>query len=117
MLILVAKYNPDDSLCSSLAIGQPICYSGGSLLDLTPQPNDDGTCYSYTVQDGDYCALLAEEYYITTHEIEEYNDQTWAGCNYLSQLWKTPHASCSPQRRLWSSSRRLNSSERLVRHQ
>lgn len=77
MLILVAKYNPDDSLCSSLAIGQPICYSGGSLLDLTPQPNDDGTCYSYTVQDGDYCALLAEEYYITTHEIEEYNAQTW----------------------------------------
>lgn len=42
----LAKYNPDDSLCSSLAVGQPSCCSGGSLPDLTPQPNDDGTCYS-----------------------------------------------------------------------
>ncbi|OJJ78536.1 uncharacterized protein ASPGLDRAFT_40729 [Aspergillus glaucus CBS 516.65] len=81
----LAKYNPDDSLCSSLAVGQPICCSGGSLPDLTPQPNDNGTCYSYTVQDGDYCALLAEEYYITTDEIEEYNAQTWGwmGCSNL----------------------------------
>ena len=37
------------------------------------------------VQDGDYCALLAKEYYITTDEIEEYNAQTWGwmGCSNL----------------------------------
>ncbi|THC89832.1 hypothetical protein EYZ11_010716 [Aspergillus tanneri] len=81
----LAKYNPSNTLCSSLAVGQPICCSKGSLPDLTPQPNKDGTCYSYTVKDGDYCALLAEKNYITVDKIEKYNAETWGwmGCKNL----------------------------------
>ncbi|KAL4956281.1 glycoside hydrolase superfamily [Aspergillus filifer] len=67
----LTEYNPSDSLCS--------------LPDLAPQPNEDGTCYSYTVQSGDYRALLAEENYITTDDLEDYNGQNWGwmGCSNL----------------------------------
>lgn len=81
----LSAYNPSSTLCSSLAIGEIICCSEGSQPDLSPQPTADGLCYSYTVKSGDYCYLLASEYYITTDEIEEYNTQTWGwmGCNNL----------------------------------
>jgi hypothetical protein len=81
----LSEYNPSSTLCSTLAVGQPICCSAGSLPDLRPQPNADGTCYSYTVQQDDYCALLAEKNYITIDEIETYNAQTWGwmGCSNL----------------------------------
>lgn len=79
------EYNPASDLCSTLAVGDPICCSAGDLPDLTPQENSDGTCYSYTVQTGDYCSLLADEYYITTDDIETYNSDTWGwmGCSDL----------------------------------
>jgi hypothetical protein len=40
---------------------------------------------SYTVQSGDYCALLAQMYYINTDEIKSHNSPTWGwvGCNDL----------------------------------
>ncbi|KAK9364399.1 hypothetical protein V1509DRAFT_78068 [Lipomyces kononenkoae] len=86
----LSQYNPSSTLCSTLAVGEPICCSEGSLPDLSPQPSSDGICYSYTVQSGDYCALLAQEYYITTDDIEQYNSETWGwmGCNNL-QLGST----------------------------
>jgi hypothetical protein len=81
------KYNPSSTLCSTLTPGEPVCCSAGSLPDLSPQPNANGTCYSYTVQVGDYCQELAQKYYITSDEIETYNAQTWAwmGCNDLQK--------------------------------
>ncbi|KAK9234065.1 hypothetical protein V1525DRAFT_391821 [Lipomyces kononenkoae] len=78
----LSRYNPSSTLCSTLAVGQPICCSAGSLPDLSPQPSSDGLCYSYTVKSGDYCGLLAQEYHITTDDIEKYNSDTWGwmGC-------------------------------------
>ncbi|KAI2792815.1 Killer toxin subunits alpha/beta [Penicillium oxalicum] len=81
------KYNPSSTFCSTLAVGQPICCSAGSLPDLKPKPNADGTCHSYTVQSGDYCALLATKNYITVENIESYNSKTWGwqGCSNLQR--------------------------------
>lgn len=86
----LSQYNPSSTLCSTLAVGEPICSSAGSIPDLSPKPSSDGVCYSYTVKSGDYCALLAQEYYITTDDIEKYNSETWGwmGCSNL-QLGST----------------------------
>ncbi|KAL6876786.1 glycoside hydrolase family 18 protein [Trichoderma novae-zelandiae] len=79
------KYNPSSTLCSTLKVGEPVCCSSGSLPNLTPQKNPDGTCASYTVKSGDYCALIAENNYITVDNIETYNAKTWGwnGCSNL----------------------------------
>lgn len=81
----LSEYNPSSTLCSTLAVGQPICCSSGDLPVLSPQTNSDGTCYEYTVQSGDYCSLIAGEHYITTDDIETYNAETWGwmGCDDL----------------------------------
>jgi chitinase len=47
------KFNPASNLCSTLAIGQYVCCSSGTLPDLTPKPNADGSCATYTVQSGE----------------------------------------------------------------
>jgi chitinase len=79
------KYNPSSTFCSNLTIGEPVCCSSGSLPNLTPQKNPDGTCASYTVKSGDYCASIAQNHYITVDNIEAYNTQTWGwnGCSNL----------------------------------
>ncbi|KAK4252203.1 class V chitinase [Corynascus novoguineensis] len=81
------KYNPGSNFCSTLMPKQPVCCSEGDLPDLKPKPNADGTCASYTVQPGEYCALIAENHYISVADIESYNAQTWgwAGCNSLAR--------------------------------
>lgn len=79
-------YNPQANLCSTLVPGQYICCSSGSLPDLAPKPNANGTCAAYTVQTGDTCAQLAVDYPpLTVSEIEEYNNATWGwlGCSDL----------------------------------
>ncbi|KAL4907196.1 hypothetical protein BDW74DRAFT_175978 [Aspergillus multicolor] len=105
-------YNPSSTFCSSLTVGEHVCCSSGALPDFSPQPDDDGNCYSYQVQKGDSCAALAAEYDLTVDEIESYKTQTWgwtgcdrilAGANIcLSSGW-TPmpsvisNAVCGPQ--------------------
>ncbi|KAH8812879.1 class V chitinase-like protein [Xylogone sp. PMI_703] len=78
-------YNPSPTLCSSLTPGQHVCCSSGSLPDYTPTPYPNGTCSSWLVQPGDYCAYLAAEFSITVDEIEAYNNNTWGwlGCSDL----------------------------------
>ncbi|KAH8886056.1 class V chitinase-like protein [Thozetella sp. PMI_491] len=78
-------YNPASDLCSTLQPKQPVCCSAGTLPDLSPKENDDGTCYACTVQTGEYCSLIADNYYLTVDKIETYNNQTWGwnGCNGL----------------------------------
>ncbi|KAJ5703414.1 glycoside hydrolase family 18 protein [Penicillium malachiteum] len=80
----LSEYNPTID-CNDLVVGQPICCSSGDVPDLSPQEGSDGLCYSYTVQSGDYCSLLADEYYLTADEIEDYNAETWGwmGCDDL----------------------------------
>lgn len=79
------EYNTASDLCSTLAIGEVICCSAGTAPDLSPQENADGTCASYTVQSGDYCALVASDHYITVDDIEDWNAETWgwSGCDNL----------------------------------
>jgi chitinase len=79
-------YNP--TLCSTgstLTVGKHACCSSGVLPDFSPQPDDDGNCYSYQVQKGDSCAALAAEYDLTVDEIDNYNNQTWGwtGCDKI----------------------------------
>lgn len=64
---------------------QPVCCSTGAVPDLTPKQNADGTCFSYKVQAGEYCQLIASNNYITVANIEAYNSQTWgwSGCDGL----------------------------------
>ncbi|KKP05585.1 hypothetical protein THAR02_02311 [Trichoderma harzianum] len=77
-----AQFNPSPTLCSTLAVGQYVCCTSGSLPDRSPQPNPDGSCARYNVQPGDYCALIAAENSITTDDIENFNKNTWGwqGC-------------------------------------
>jgi hypothetical protein len=77
------QYNPSSTLCSTLVPKEPVCCSSGSLPNLTPQQNPDGTCYSYIIQNGDFCQLIASNNYITVSDVGAYNTQTWGwmGCN------------------------------------
>lgn len=77
-----AQFNPSSTLCSTLAVGQYVCCTSGSLPDRSPKPNPDGSCAEYNVQPGDYCALIAAENSITTDDIENFNKDTWGwqGC-------------------------------------
>lgn len=79
------SYNNDANLCSDIQVGQYVCCSSGTLPDFTPQPNADGTCKSYTVKSGDYCAAIAQANTMTVAAIESRNKNTWgwAGCSYL----------------------------------
>ena len=79
-------YNPQANLCSTLTPGQYICCSSGSLPDLAPKTNANGTCATYLVQPGDTCNQLAVDYPpLTVNEIEQYNNATWGwlGCSDL----------------------------------
>jgi chitinase len=106
------KCNPKQNLCSTLAPGQHVCCSIGTLPDFSPKPNSNGTCYTYLVRSGDSCSALAGRYSLTIDQIESFNQQTWGwmGCNDL-QARETmclskgsppipaviPNANCGPQ--------------------
>lgn len=79
------SYNPLPALCSTRQIGQHVCCSPGDLPDFRPQPNPDGTCATYTVQAGEWCALIASDHFITADDIENFNKQTWGwnGCQFM----------------------------------
>jgi hypothetical protein len=80
------KYNPGESFCNKLAEGQPVCCTSGTLPDITPKPEADGTCNTYTVQLGDDCSKLAATYGLTEKKIDEFNNGTtwgWNGCGDL----------------------------------
>lgn len=47
------KYNSGDDFCRNLAVGQRVCCTSGTLPDIRPKPNDDGSCASYKVQADD----------------------------------------------------------------
>ncbi|KAH6848434.1 hypothetical protein B0I37DRAFT_432719 [Chaetomium sp. MPI-CAGE-AT-0009] len=105
------KYNP--GICGSLKPKQHVCCSSGSLPDVRPKPNDDGSCFSYQVQKDDNCDNLAAEYGLTRQEIGDLNQKTWgwSGCEPLFEqtiicLSKRtppfpapiPNAVCGPQK-------------------
>ena len=80
------KYNPDPNFCSTLAVGQRVCCSAGTLPDLTPKPNSDGSCASYTVKSGDTCLVIATANSLKPRDLSELNDGItwgWFGCDKL----------------------------------
>jgi chitinase len=80
------KYNPQSNLCSTLTPGQRVCCSSGTLPDITPKPNKDGSCASYTVKSGDTCSAIAANNGLKATDLATFNDKTtwgWTGCNGL----------------------------------
>ncbi|EPS35532.1 hypothetical protein H072_11031 [Dactylellina haptotyla CBS 200.50] len=77
------KYNP--GICGSLKPKQHVCCSSGSLPDLRPKPNPDGSCFSYKIKADDNCSNLATEYGLTIPQIKGFNKGTWgwSGCEPL----------------------------------
>ncbi|KAJ6118862.1 Killer toxin subunits alpha/beta 6 [Penicillium samsonianum] len=73
------------NFCSTLQPGQPVCCSSGTLPDVTPDPNPDGSCTYHEVQDGEYCNTIAATYGLTTDDLYDFNKKTWAwdGCDNL----------------------------------
>ncbi|TGO47191.1 hypothetical protein BCON_0289g00090 [Botryotinia convoluta] len=76
----MAEYHsiyPSSTLCSSLAAGQHVCSSEGTLPDYSPSAYTNGTCYTYLVVSDDSCSTLAASYSLTEDIIEGYNNNIW----------------------------------------
>lgn len=82
---LLTTYNSASSFCDSLLPDQYVCCSEGSLPDFSPQPDDNGDCFVYTVQTDDTCADIAKANQMDADDIPDYNELTWAwtSCNGL----------------------------------
>jgi chitinase len=67
------------NLCSSLKAKEWLCCSPGTLNPpyLGPNPNPDGSCFTYTVQPKDGCFAIADAHQITQDDIENFNKNTW----------------------------------------
>jgi hypothetical protein len=78
-------FNPKDNLCASLQPHQHVCCSAGTLPDLSPKPNSDGSCATYTTVAQDSCYNIAQAHGISVADLEGFNTQTWGwrGCNNL----------------------------------
>ncbi|PLB51186.1 glycoside hydrolase [Aspergillus steynii IBT 23096] len=82
------EYNKSKkNLCATLAVGQPVCCSKGTLPDLRPKPGKDGSCAAYTTINKDTCSKIAVENGLTISNLEAFNKQTWgwAGCKHLDK--------------------------------
>lgn len=80
------RFNSDDQYhCSTLAAGQAVCCSAGSRPDITPEPNEDGSCFVHTVDAGDTCSALARANDIRQDDLFKFNKKTWgwSGCDPL----------------------------------
>ncbi|KAL4945179.1 hypothetical protein BDV06DRAFT_219568 [Aspergillus oleicola] len=76
------EYNDKDK-CGNLQVNSKVCCTSGSL---TPQPYDNGTCYTYTTQTDDNCYDLGLKWSITEDDLADFNDGTtwgWNGCGDL----------------------------------
>ncbi|KAJ5088699.1 Peptidoglycan-binding Lysin subgroup [Penicillium angulare] len=76
------KYNTETGLCGNLKVSQRVCCSAGSLPNIIPKKQSDGTCGTYTIQANDNCADLAAHFGLTQDKISDLNEDTWgwAGC-------------------------------------
>ncbi|KAL6700983.1 hypothetical protein J3F84DRAFT_402901 [Trichoderma pleuroticola] len=81
----LAKFNPRSDFCSTLKPNQYYCCTAGTLPDMRPKPNPDGSCHSYKVAADDGCFSISSTFGITQTDIETFNKQTWgwAGCGNL----------------------------------
>lgn len=79
------QYNTKANLCATLAVGQPVCCSSGSLPDVRPKADANGDCATYTVSSGDYCAKIAASNGLSLTDLTNFNTKTWGwtGCDNL----------------------------------
>lgn len=80
------KFNPQENLCSKLQPEQRVCCSAGSLPDIRPKPNEDGTCASYFVPPDDNCSKIAARNGLTNDDLEDFNEKVtwgWVGCKNM----------------------------------
>ncbi|KAJ5274037.1 killer toxin alpha/beta [Penicillium angulare] len=81
------KYNTDNDVdCNNLPVGTRLCCDAGTLPDIAPKANKDGSCHSYKVQSNDKCSTIAAANGIKASDISDFNDGTtwgWFGCNNL----------------------------------
>lgn len=80
------QYNSDPKLCSGLTPGQRVCCSSGTLPDIRPKSNSNGSCASYVVQSGDTCSSIASANGLSLNDLIKFNDKVtwaWAGCQNL----------------------------------
>ncbi|GMF58473.1 unnamed protein product [[Candida] boidinii] len=86
---------------TKLVVGQPICYTLGSLPSFKPSQKSNHECYDYLVQKGDSCSALAAQYYpLSVADIENYNKKTygWSGCKNLQANTKMCLSDGTPMR-------------------
>ena len=78
-------FNPNPSLCSTLAPGGIVCCGKGTLPDITPKPNADGSCFVYQTKAGDDCSTIAASNGLIIAKLEALNKNTWGwnGCSLL----------------------------------
>lgn len=69
------KYNPKADLCATLAVGQYVCCSAGTLPDMTPKPGADGVCATYLVMPNDNCHQIATSHQITVDNLVSFNNK------------------------------------------
>jgi chitinase len=79
------KYNPSSTFCSTLQPGQLVCCSAGTIPDIRPKPDANGSCASYDVQPGDFCQKIASSNGLTLEALNSFNTKTWGwtGCENL----------------------------------
>lgn len=85
------EYNPGDSLCTTLRIGQRVCCTAGELPPI--EANPDGTCREITVEDGDNCDAMAAECDISLPELLEFNN---GGTDFCGGLRGGQRLCCTP---------------------
>jgi hypothetical protein len=59
-----------------------VCCSSGTLPDISPDPNPDGTCATHEVKENQGCQVIAVTYGITQDDLFDFNKKTWGwdGC-------------------------------------
>lgn len=85
------EYNPRDSFCTTIRIGERVCCTAGELPAI--EPNPDGTCKEITVQDGDNCDMMAAECDISLPELLEFNN---GGTDFCGNLRPGQRLCCTP---------------------
>lgn len=79
------KYNSEKGFCSKLKPGQHVCCSSGDMPDFRPKPNQDGSCATTTVGDGESCSTIGAANSLTNDDIDDFNKHTWGwtGCKNI----------------------------------
>lgn len=79
------KLHNNSKFCSSLPVGQRVYCTHGTLADLTPKPNPNGSYYSHTVKPDDDCSTIGAPLGLTADKIKSLNKKTWGwiGCGTL----------------------------------